>query len=134
MKLLVFALLILVFSGKIQAQPEQEKVLTQLEERYQDCLDNGTNMLSCAAKYYSQMDSMLNVVYKQSMNTLNPSQKTSLKADQEKWLLSRDKQFKKADLQSKKTNTIDAQMIALDKKAGIVNERIRFLLKKYKRG
>jgi uncharacterized protein YecT (DUF1311 family) len=137
MKLLKFALILSAFTlitSKAQAQTQTQ--LNFLNNKYQACLDKGTNMLRCSNLYYKQMDSLLNVVYNRLRIPMNPSEKTLLKNEQLKWLKTREAYFKKVDKENgiggKEYVGTDFQMIAIDEKAQFVRKRIEELMKRLK--
>ena len=43
---------------------QNKKDIEAYENKYQECLDKGINMLGCTQLFYKQSDSLLNVVYK----------------------------------------------------------------------
>ncbi|WP_278251848.1 lysozyme inhibitor LprI family protein [Sabulibacter ruber] len=92
-------------------------------------------MLGCSQLYYSQMDSLLNVVYNKLRRPLDPSGKAALKNEQLKWLGKRDAYFKKVDKEYAAENSNgfagnDSRMIAIDDKAQFVRKRVEELIKK----
>jgi uncharacterized protein YecT (DUF1311 family) len=129
-------LLIFILSyASLHAQTTAQ--LDTLQARYQTCLDRGEFMLGCSSHYYEQMDSMLNIVYKKIMNDLDASKKQQLRTEQRKWLAERDKKFKQIGKEEKAKNPgdeyqgQDSEMFVVDKKATIVNDRIRELISAY---
>ena len=126
------ALVIFIILFGYCSNAQSLKTLDQLEESYQACLDKGINMLGCSEAYYLQMDSMLNVVYKQYRAKLNSSLRSKLKTDQIKWLSSRDNYFKNIILDSEEQalSKEDKEMVIIDKKAQFVRDRVIELLKK----
>ena len=77
-------------------------------------------MLNCSRAYYSQMDSLLNVVYNNIRRPLDLAEKSALKQEQIKWLHKRDAYFKKIDKEYAEENSQgfagnDSRMIAIDK-------------------
>ena len=110
--------------------PENHKVVIErLSEKHQTCLDSGINMLGCSRKFYFEMDSMLNVVYKDYKSTLNEIEKENLKKEQRDWLKKRDDFLAKENKEYQKN--IDTQkwgpdmyMIVYDNDANFVKKRI----------
>lgn len=99
--------------------------LTQSDSIHQQCLDTGDDMLVCSQKYYSEMDSILNVVYNRIMKNLDDNAKAALKKEQLGWLKQRDKAF--SDFDNEKISEIsssDNQTLSLNKKADFVKERV----------
>jgi uncharacterized protein YecT (DUF1311 family) len=105
--------------------------LKRLDKKYQDCLDTGINMLLCTQKYYTSIDSLLNIAYKNYRGTLTEKQKQVLKVEQLKWISLRDNYFKKIDNKlSVEQGSTDARIIAKDDKAQFVRERVIYFIKK----
>lgn len=131
MKLVI---LMLLFTSIISAQ-NFNKDLKSLKEENQKCLDKGEDMLGCYRKYYIQMDSLLNTVYKNSRSKLNLNQQQELKNIQLLWLKNRDIKFKKIDSEDTGLgNSSDDLMFKIQKKADFVSERISFLIANYTQG
>jgi uncharacterized protein YecT (DUF1311 family) len=110
----------------------QLQYIKQLDSVEQSCLDKGTDMSGCTITYYNQMDSMLNVSYKSLREKLDNNSKTALKKEQHRWLLKRDKKFKAIDKDTSNGDVrgADAEMIATDKKAAIIKERVITLIQR----
>jgi len=129
---LIITIVIYLFIGSPNfslAQPNV--VLKTLQDKYQKCLDQGANMVSCSLKYYEQMDSLLNVQYKILRSKCDSIQKANLKDEQLSWLKNRDMAFKLNKKKSKEelnTNGIsggqDEQMLVHDKNAEYVKQRV----------
>jgi uncharacterized protein YecT (DUF1311 family) len=75
-------LLFLSFRNKI----DYRTVLDQLAVQHQQCLDQGKAMMLCSRQYSIQMDSMLNVVYKDLLQHYNPQQQNQLRIQQREWI------------------------------------------------
>jgi uncharacterized protein YecT (DUF1311 family) len=107
-----------------------------MEVNYQNCLDNGIDMLGCSNDYYKQMDNLLNEVYKKAKLKMSSSEIEKLKTEQLNWLKKRDLYFKKAYIEAKDEadglGSDDLQMVFVDKKTEYVKDRVVFLIKKYK--
>lgn len=128
MRLLIITIL---FAGTISAQNFNND-LKKLNLQNQECLDKGENMLGCSQKYYAQIDSLLNVVYKNIKKGLNESQQLDLKNKQLAWIKNRDLKFKKIDIQNTgHGNGLDDIMVKTQRKADFVAERISFLITAY---
>lgn len=140
MKTLIFFILLftsVVFSESGYGQTG--KTIIRLQEAEQACLDSGVNMLGCTRNFYSQMDSLLNVVYKNLRGTLESSQKSLLKKEQKLWLQKRDAYFKKTLSEFKKKNpnrtegtAQDDAMYMYESNAEFVKNRILNLLGRFK--
>jgi uncharacterized protein YecT (DUF1311 family) len=105
-----------------------------LETQYQQCLDNGQNMLACSKLFYLQMDSLLNVYYQKLRTTCNDQQKSNLKTEQIKWLSKRDAYFKTTRYKAQKNsqNGIvpkDDEMFMYNDNAEFVQARVLELYK-----
>lgn len=92
-------------------------------------------MLGCTRWYYSQMDSLLNVVYKNIHYQSDAAGKDRLKTEQKKWLTKRDVYFKKLEKEphteiAPGILTRDEAMIMTDQKADYVRERVEVLIRK----
>lgn len=132
MRKLFFGLIFILFLSHY-SYSQSLSVLNLLDNKHQKCLDKGNNMLLCTQKYYAQMDSLLNVAYKNYRTTLTDSQKQSLKTEQLNWLTSRDSYFRKINKELKTDQgSRDAQMIAMDEKAQFIRERVVYFIKKLK--
>ena len=120
---------------------QTEKTIDSLETQYQNCLDKGEYMFGCTKKFYSQIDSMLNVVYFKLRSTLDTTQKAKLKIEQKAWLIKRDTYFKKTLKEFKTKNpdnspygsafgAQDDAMFMYDDNAKFVKDRILTLIKR----
>lgn len=128
MKLVIVMLL---FTFVISAQ-NFDKDLKKIKLDNQKCLDKGEVMLGCSQKYYVQMDSLLNVVYKNCRSKLSLNQQQELKNKQLLWLKNRDIKFKKIDSEDTGLgNGLDDLMAKTQQKADFVSERISFLITNY---
>jgi uncharacterized protein YecT (DUF1311 family) len=123
-------LILSAYTNFAQTKPHiQAGDVQQLATTYQQCLDKGENMYGCAVVYYTQLDSCLNLAYKQLRNKLDKNQQVTLKLEELSWLKTRDQKFKTIE----QTNTVqgrDGDMIVQDKKDAIVKERVLQLIKK----
>jgi len=109
---------------------QNKKEIETYENKYQECLDEGINMLGCSQLFYKQSDSLLNVVYKRVYNRLNSKKKAKLKSSQLIWLKKRDVEFKsfEAEKLDPSLGVEDNKMVVLDKKAIYVLDRVYFLI------
>jgi uncharacterized protein YecT (DUF1311 family) len=102
--------------------------ISKLDSAYQICLDKGENMPGCSERYYSQMDSMLNVVYNLLRIRSDTAGRKHLKAEQKEWLSNRDEYFNSLPDNEKDLQGEDKEMDIADKKAGYVRKRVLELL------
>jgi uncharacterized protein YecT (DUF1311 family) len=110
-------------------ESDYSKFLIQADSIHQQCLDKGDDMLACSQKYYSEMDSMLNVVYKNLVKDADSATKATLKKEELEWLRQRDKAFSDFDNeQVSEISAYDNQTLSLNKKAEFVKERVVKLL------
>jgi uncharacterized protein YecT (DUF1311 family) len=128
-------LIIFLFFGYCSFSQSLKKA-EKMEVNYQNCLDNGIDMLGCSNDYYKQMDNLLNEVYKKAKLKMSSSEIEKLKTEQLNWLKKRDLYFKKAYIEAKDEadglGSDDLQMVFVDKKTEYVKDRVVFLIKKYK--
>lgn len=104
-----------------------ESDIKMIEKRYQSCLDKGSYMLSCSKGFYNEMDSCLNVAYKQLREKLDRPSKAALKREQLNWLNARDFKFQKIDGAILEEGQ-DGEMFRQAEKADIVRERVLVLV------
>jgi uncharacterized protein YecT (DUF1311 family) len=108
--------------------------VNQLDTTYQTCIDGGANMLGCAQTYYTQMDSMLTVVYNKKLLAIaDSSKRLQLATTQTKWLASRDEYFTQINSGGTQDGGLtgdDRLMNIADKKALFIKSRVVELLKK----
>lgn len=121
------------FSVSAQTRPQ----LTFLNQKYETCLGEGSNMVGCSQVYYIQMDSVLNVVYNNLRKTMSSAEKIAFKNEQLKWLSNRDAYFKLVDKNMAAENDLsvngkDTQIITLDEKVQFVRRRVEELLRRVK--
>lgn len=128
MRLVIISVL---FALNVSAQNFNE-TLIKLSNQNQECLDKGGNMLGCSQKYNIQVDSLLNVVYKNIRKDLNETQQLDLKNKQLAWIKNRDLEFKKIDAQNTGLGKgSDDLMVKTQQKADFVSERVSFLIASY---
>lgn len=101
------------------------KTIDEIEKSHQKCLDEGDYMKGCSINYYKEADSLLNVVYKNLKNKLNPEEQIKLKKEQLEWLKKRDNYFQKVYLETISEGvftegTNDFDMVFIDQKAVFV--------------
>lgn len=128
-------LFIIFFFTSLLGQAQSLKEIEQFETSYQNCLDNGGFMKGCSIKFYSQTDSLLNVVYNNLKMKINSTAKSNLKKEQLEWLKKRDAYFIKARKETISEvgnfeDSQDFQMILIDKKSSFVMIRVKELLKR----
>jgi len=84
----------ILFCRTVTVNAQTLETITDLSNKHQICLDSGTHMLYCSRRYYTEMDSMLNLVYRNLRTRLSEKRKTELKTEQIKWLHKRDEDHK----------------------------------------
>ncbi len=82
------------------------QTIDDLEAATQKRLDEGINMLGYTSMLYTQMDSLLNVVYKKLRNSLSTGDAEQLKQEQRAWLKQRDRYFRQAYLDTAKATGV----------------------------
>jgi uncharacterized protein YecT (DUF1311 family) len=135
MKLKLNFLIIISIFTCLTGFSQTAKTIDSLESQHQSCLDKGEFMLGCTERFYFQMDSLLNVLYKKLRSKCDSIQKENLKDEQLQWLSKRDKQFRENQKQvhkEAKEKGYDGgeieTMILIDKNAMFVKERVIELL------
>ncbi|HEX7414881.1 MAG TPA: lysozyme inhibitor LprI family protein [Bacteroidia bacterium] len=127
------SLFILLFSSSFMFVCAQTNIkakdIALIDKNYQVCLDSGQYMGGCSYTYYNQMDSCLNVAYKQLQKKLDKTAKAALKKEQVDWLKTRDQEFKSID-QTNKMEGRDGEMIRESEKAQVVKKRVLVLITK----
>ncbi len=129
-----FILVGFTFSSIGQIPKEQiKKELSSMNNIHQQCLDKGDDMLGCATVFYNQMDSMLNVVYRQFRAQLDTVKFKQLKKEQLQWLADRNKNFKQLDKEagSNELGSDVGHIYSENQKAAFIYDRIIFLLEKW---
>jgi uncharacterized protein YecT (DUF1311 family) len=136
--------LIIVFSAfcylSFVTVGQTRKTVDTMDVKYKECLDNGRHTFSCAKKYYTQMDSLVNQLYRSIYSSLDTVKKVDFKKDEVEWLNKRDKYFKKTYLCFKKDNPYQEPftkpkgaeydaMLMFDKNAKYVRDRVISLSK-----
>jgi uncharacterized protein YecT (DUF1311 family) len=104
-----------------------------LELRYQHCLGEGNNVYNCALQYYTQMDSLVNTVYRQLYSRLDNNRRESLQVSQQLWVEKKDAYFKNIDIRAEKKRPLtlpglNDDMIVTDNKAEYLKSRVIELL------
>jgi uncharacterized protein YecT (DUF1311 family) len=112
-----------------------KSAVDSLEKRYQQCLSDGKSNYNCALQYYTQMDSLLNTVYRQLYDHLDISRRQSLQISQQQWEEKRETYFKDIDVRVEKKRPLtltglDDDMIVTDNKAVFLRMRVMELLGK----
>ena len=126
---------IIIFTFSISNYSQTLEVVTNLENKYQECLDNGNGMKECAEKFYSTSDSLLNIPYKNLKLKMNLTEQNSLRIEQRNWLKKRDTYFEKAYDDTIKDygnfpESQDFKMILIDKQSDFVIKRVKELIKR----
>ena len=119
------------------AKAQSKATIAIIDSVYQNCLDQGENMLGCTQNYYAEMDSLLNVVYKKLI-IKHPEQKAAIKQEEIKWLKTRDEAFKKLENNTEYNKLLetvgrDGVMMITDDEAKIVKERLFELINQLNR-
>ncbi len=130
MRKLKSALFILLIFSWHCSFSQTAATVSELDTLFQHCLDKGDDMLGCTYKYYNQMDSMLNVVYKMIRNSKDSAGKASLKSEELAWLKDRNEYFKKLDSKDYGIGGNDRGMMEEGDKARFVHKRIMELISK----
>jgi len=114
---------------------QTKQTIESLENKYQACLDKGQNMLGCANTFYAQVDSLLNLQYRNLLGQMGAAGSVRFKKEQRKWLTDRDKHFvllKQQVYKEAVDNGFDGgqdeQMIVAERKAMYVKQRVVELL------
>lgn len=113
--------------------------LEQLDAAHQQCLDAGVGMMDCSYRYSKQMDSMLNVVYKDLMSVSSKDAKNKLRMEERSWIQKRDAELKKiySDISRQRQMEDfvpqDARMMAYDAEAAVIRKRVVELIDAYEK-
>jgi len=131
----IFFLCLLAAGLKTFGQTRKAAV-DSLERNYERCLSNGQNMYGCALTYYHQLDSMLNLVYRQLYARLDTSHRKTLRVEQVQWQERRKAYFKLLDMRVQKVHKktlagLDDHVIATDHKAAYIKDRVTELLEDF---
>lgn len=127
---LIFIIFFLFIYNNSNAQ--LRRTIDSLQAIEQSCLDSGIGMANCSCEFSHQMDSILNIVYKNIQTNLGTSQKTALKKEELLWLKKReinDKNSRKSAENEFAHSSII--MIACHDDAGFVIDRIFSIIKKW---
>lgn len=124
-----FLLLLISFLPITHISSQTIKTIDSLESEEQGCLDKGEAMPDCAFRFYDQMDSLLNVVYKKLYASYTPTQQASLKSKQRLWLKKRDEYFRKVAREKEEFQAGDAAMIKAQKRAQFLRDRVVALMR-----
>lgn len=108
------------------------KDLFKIDDDAQHCADTTLDVIACENLHYYQMDNMLNLTFKK-LKTLSKSEDFRIiKAEQIKWLDTRNKQFKKIESEGDCGVSPDiCQALLISKKTSIVRKRVEILIKRY---
>jgi uncharacterized protein YecT (DUF1311 family) len=137
MKKTLYAILITLILSSCSDRKDYRGQLEQLDKEHQNCLDKGERMMDCSYQYSKQMDSMLNVVYKDLMSTYDTEHKNKLRTEERIWIQKRDKELKRIYNTINKLRETedlvpqDDMMIAYDEKAELIRKRVIELIDKY---
>lgn len=108
-----------------------ESDIKMIEKRYQSCLNDGSYMLGCSKDFYNEMDSCLNVAYKQLREKLDEPSKAALKREQLNWIKARDLNFEQIDRANLEEGQ-DGEMFRKAEKANFVRDRVLVLVRRIK--
>lgn len=100
-----------------------------MEGKNQSCLDKGIDMIGCQILYYQQLDSVLNLTYRNLRKKLSEKEKEALKTKQLKWLQERDTYFKRLENDRDKNEREIGQLAMYLSMNNYVEDRIIHLLK-----
>ncbi|PSK91542.1 lysozyme inhibitor LprI family protein [Taibaiella chishuiensis] len=89
----VFILVLQIAGNPVTGSAQTLQTIRDIEAVTQRHLDEGINMLGYTSGLYMQMDSLLNLVYKQLKQQLSPAGAAQLKQEQRQWLRQRDRHF-----------------------------------------
>ncbi|MBD8490999.1 DUF1311 domain-containing protein [Echinicola sp. CAU 1574] len=118
----------------VQEANDYKMVLDNLTKVNQEKLDTGNGMLETEKAYYFQMDSMLNVVYKDLIKSNNKTNYEKLREQQRQWLKERDIFFRNIqDEYQKESGEIgflpnDYKLMVYGEKSSFVKERVLALI------
>ncbi|WP_291908505.1 lysozyme inhibitor LprI family protein [Chitinophaga sp. CB10] len=133
-------LAILAIFGSITAYAQQHKDPVEIiEERYQRCLAQSSNMFNCATLYYQAIDSALSATIQHLYGHLSAASVNKLQQDQIAWEERKDAYFKKIDERVEKLHKstmqgLDDDMISTDNKAAFLKNRLVELYREYELG
>jgi|GEM_PF-2318051 uncharacterized protein YecT (DUF1311 family) len=113
--------------GAMQASAQIEQALETSENKYQQCQESGRNVPACAARYYRETDSLLNLTYKKLRGTLKSDGKIALQKEQNDWSARRDAYFIKLKADYKGSGSAPANEDEADPKAAISEDKARFV-------
>ena len=130
-------LLLFLFLISFHSYSQTNKTIEKLDTELQKCLDNTqNNMLNCTQVYYSKIDDLLNVTYKNIRTKLSKPKQENLKNQQLSWLKKRDQYFIEVKTETAKqldgeNESKDFRMICAHENALFVKDRIIELEKTY---
>lgn len=119
--------------GDHRLNAQMRNAIDSLTTVEQSCLDSGGRMIDCSYRFYLQMDSILNTVYKCIRTNLNTGQAETLKKEQRLWLKKRTAYLRESneEIKSDGIQGSDARMIIYDKDAKFIQDRIFALIKNW---
>jgi len=132
---LLFIPVLLLLCLNMVAQ-NKKAAIDSLESRYQRCLAKSQYMYGCALEYYRDLDSMLDLVYRQLYSKLDTSRRQNLVVQQSLWKEKKEAYFKLLDTRVEKLHKktlagLDDQVIATDHKAAYIKDRVTELISRY---
>lgn len=87
--LLPITLTVILFACS-ESKKDYFSIVKKMQNDRQSCLDQGRDMLGCDERYLVQMDSMLNVVYKDLRNKLDEKASNKLLQEERMWIKSKE--------------------------------------------
>ena len=131
-QLALFIIFLVVFMTSCSQKKsiQYSKTLNELANSHQKSIDKDQSMMADTRKYSIQMDSMLNLVYKDLIVRLNEVEKDSLITEQRKWLKNRDAEFRNYSLSLDTVRDIlgfiprDDRMFVYDKQGEYIRLRV----------
>ncbi len=127
----------LFFIG-LAAHSQSAKTVKDLVKKHRQCFsqclaNHPTDRIQCSEHFYYQMDSLLNVVYRNTKTNLSKNRRRQLEREQVKWLHDRDTYFAEQDILFKEKHKksdwrSDMEMITYEDKANFVKDRVVALL------
>lgn len=128
--LIMFLILVISIIGFAGYESDMTARMKPIEEKTQQQLDTGVNMLGATKNLEQAWDTELNKIYKLLMSKLSGQQQTKLRNEQLAWIKERDKKAK----QEAEAEDLGGQMYEMfvsDTKTGLVKTRALELARRY---
>ena len=128
--LIMFLILVISIIGFAGYESDMAARMKPIEEKTQQQLDTGVNMLGATKNLEQAWDTELNKIYKLLMSKLSGQQQTKLRNEQLAWIKERDKKAK----QEAEAEDLGGQMYEMfvsDTKTGLVKTRALELARRY---